>query len=95
MKNKRYRGYLKPAIGLVAIGLIYVGDKLALSSMQAIGAAVLGLGLIGVGIDSIRTRNFNIGVNPGSLRSSNRFRFKGAGAVFRVSCSLPWGLEPW
>lgn len=60
--------------------------------MQAVGAAILGFGLVAVGIDSIRTRHFDIGVNPGSLRSSSRFKFKGAGAVFRGLLFLAFGL---
>lgn len=30
MKNRKNRTYLKPAIGLMAVGLIYVGNKLAI-----------------------------------------------------------------
>ncbi len=29
MKNSKYSTYLKPAIDLMAVGLIYVGNKLA------------------------------------------------------------------
>ncbi len=85
MKNKKYRVYLLPAIFLLAVALVYIGDKLVLSRMQAIGAAILGFGLVAVGLESIRARYFDIGVDPGNLLSSSRFKFRGTGAIF-------WGL---
>ena len=60
--------------------------------MQAIGAAILGFGLVSVGLESIRARYFDIGVNPGGLQSSARFKFKGAGAIFWGFLFLTLGL---
>ena len=53
MKNSKYRTYLKPAIGLMAVVLICAGNKLALSSMQAVGAAItllFSLAVFGIGV---------------------------------------------
>lgn len=72
------------ALGAAA-ALIFVGDRANLPRLQALGAAILGLGLVAVGVESIRTRYFEVGPDPGSLRSSSRFVFRGPGA-------LSWGL---
>lgn len=80
----RTPAYLSLAALLVAVALIYVGDKLASPVVQAAGAAVLGVLLLAVGVDSIRTRFFDMPVGS-SFRSTARFRFTGPGAVF-------WGL---
>ncbi|MBP7775524.1 MAG: hypothetical protein KA371_00165 [Acidobacteria bacterium] len=76
--------YLTLAVFGLAVALIYAGDKLGSSGTQALGTAILALGLVGIGVDSLRTRYFDMPVGS-SLRSTARFTFKGPGAVV-------WGL---
>ena len=78
------KNYAYLVILLVTIALIGIGGALALPSLQALGAVVLGLGMIAVGLEAVRTRFFEMA--PGSILSSSRFRFRGVGAVF-------WGLQ--
>ena len=61
--------------------LAFVRDRLDRASLQAICAAVIGLGLVAVGLESLRRRFFDMGVDPGSPMSSSRFVFRGPGAV--------------
>jgi len=76
--------YLTLAFFLLAVALIYLGDTFGSSVLQALGTAILALALVGVGVDSLRTRYFDMPVGS-SLRSSSRFTFTGPSAVV-------WGL---
>ena len=78
------KNYAYLVILLVTVALIGIGGALALPSLQALGAAVLGLGMIVIGLEAVRTRSFEMA--PASALSSSRFRFRGVGAVF-------WGLQ--
>jgi len=62
-----------------------VGNILEWARPQAVGVVLLGLGLVVVGIDSVRSRYHEEGVSPGRITSSSRFVFHGPGAI-------SWGL---
>jgi hypothetical protein len=85
MKDNKHQAYLLPVIFLLAMVLIYAGDKLSLPKLLATGVCILGFGLVSVGVDSLRMRYFEMHPSSDSLTSSSRFKFRGLCAVF-------WGL---
>ncbi len=85
MKTNQFKSFLLPGLGLLAIGFVAAGNYLVWPKLQALGAAMLGVGLLSIGIDSIRLRYFDMKVGEWSWHSSSRFVFRGTGAAF-------WGL---
>lgn len=92
-RSRVQRGDMPVTIALfvLAVALIYAGDTFGSSSLQALGTGILALGMIAIGVESLRTRAFDMPVGS-SLRSTSRFAFSGPAAMAWGAMCLTLGL---